>query len=1611
MNCSFLTKFLKRSALLSVSYLLFSSAVYAFTADSITPSNGYNSGPVNITNLAGSGFLEGSTVTLTMAGKNNINATAVVVAPTQITCTFDLTGAATGLWNVVVTSEIATATITNGFYVEFTSPTVTNSVPNAGNQGDSLSIVINGTAFRDGSAVAFSGTGISASTASVSATQIGADIVISSIAAIGSRNITVTNEDGKTVTLNSAFTVGYSSPIVGAITPSAANQGDSIAVTITGSKFTNGSSVSFSGTGVSATTTTINANSITANVTVTAGATIGTRDLTVTTADGKINTLGSAFTIGYSSPTLTNAVPNSANQGESVSIVLNGTNFRDEALVTFSGTGITASTTSLSATQIGVDLVISPTAATGARNITVTNNDGKYVTLNSGFTIEGSSPVITEIMPANANQAEEIEVTISGAFFVPGTAVSLSGDTDIIVTTTAVSDFSITATLTVSSAAAIGLRNLIVTNPDGKYKSLADAFTVNYASPTILSVLPLSANQGDSIAATISGFRFTNGSAVSLSGTGVTASTTSITDNTITANLTVTADAAVGARDLTVTTSDGKTHTLGSCFSIGYSSPTLTNAVPSSATQGDSVSIVLNGTNFRSGAAVSFSGTGISASTTSLSATQLGVDIVISSVAPAGARNITITHNDGKYVTLNSGFTVENSSPVVTGIAPAYGNQADVISVTVSGSNFNAGASVSLSGTDITASTTAITSNSITATVTISSIAATGTRNLTVTNPGGKYASLASAFTIGLASPVVSGVAPTEANQGDTVSVTISGSKFTNGSSVAFSGTGVSATTTTINANQIVADVTVAAGAAIGARNLTVTTSDGKIGTLAAAFTVADSSPTVSSISPSSGNQSDAISVTISGSNLTNLASVSLGAGITITTTSVSSTQLSANLLIAAGASLGQRNLTVTKIDGKYNTLSNCFTVGYASPTFTNASPNYANQGDTLTVTLNGTNFRDGAAVTISGSGITIATTSVSATQIGALFTISTTAAQGSRSITITNNDGKYVSASGAFTVAYASPTITDSTFPLSSVNQGETLSFTIQGTGFRTGAAVTTDGTGITITPTAIADTQITASMILALTATMGLHNLTVTNDDGKSAVKSNQFEVKYASPTITAINPGNLVPGTTTSVSISGTAFRSGFILSVSGSGVVILSSAITNSTLITASITVSTSAALGSRTLTVTNDDNKSNASSFAVSYPVPTITTVSPNSALKGSVNNVTITGTNFRAGAQLSAMAGITVSGYAVISETQIKAVFTVAADAASGGRDVTITNTDDNGSVTKTAGFAVGFSAPDISSVTPNTVELGNTTTLTVTGTEFRSGITAAISGSGVTVLSTAYVSATEITVVIKATMDAAAGLRNISVTNDDSQTATKDGALTLKAAASNAEMEVSMDTEMTGTIVPVSGEIIVEIPKNTFSEDVTVTISTYTVPASKVDKIKITNIGIEIKNDKSLQPDKEITLTVSYRAEDVVGLDEKKLVLARYDEAHERWIVLPSTVDKVNKRIVATLNHLSKFAVIQLAPSADLAKVYVFPNPFNSNNTSLTFDGLTLDATIKIYTIAGELVRSIDVTDSNGRASWDGKNDSGNKVSSGIYIAYIDGKTSKAKVKIAVEK
>jgi hypothetical protein len=66
------------------------------------------------------------------------------------------------------------------------------------------------------------------------------------------------------------------------------------------------------------------------------------------------------------------------------------------------------------------------------------------------------------------------------------------------------------------------------------------------------------------------------------------------------------------------------------------------------------------------------------------------------------------------------------------------------------------------------------------------------------------------------------------------------------------------------------------------------------------------------------------------------------------------------------------------------------------------------------------------------------------------------------------------------------------------------------------------------------------------------------------------------------------------------------------------------------------------------------------------------------------------------------------------------------------------------------------------------------------------------------------------------------------------------------------------------------------------------------------------------------------------------------------------------------------------------------------YPNPVNlSSGNPVTFTSLPPFATLTIMTVSGDVVRRWD--NLNGDLTWDGTNQNGSQVASGIYIWFVD--------------
>jgi hypothetical protein len=281
--------------------------------------------------------------------------------------------------------------------------------------------------------------------------------------------------------------------------------------------------------------------------------------------------------------------------------------------------------------------------------------------------------------------------------------------------------------------------------------------------------------------------------------------------------------------------------------------------------------------------------------------------------------------------------------------------------------------------------------------------------------------------------------------------------------------------------------------------------------------------PTLTAISPASGQAGTAVPVTLTGTNFTVGSTVTAGSGVTVSAvTRVSSTEITATFTIAAGATLGDRAVSVTAAGGTTGTLTFTITAAPPKPTLASvtcsaiagvpngcAGPTSLYRGDSVTMTLVGTGLTGGSVnVTgggLLGTGITVSNVQVNAagTQLTATFTVAALSLPSARQVGVTTALGS--STTVPFNVVNP-PALTFTQISPISGARGAAVPVTLTGTGFtQAGTSVTVSGSRVTVSNvTATSGTSITATFTIQSTAATGARTVTVTNPNLQSGTKT---------------------------------------------------------------------------------------------------------------------------------------------------------------------------------------------------------------------------------------------------------------------------------------------------------------------------------------------------------------------------------------------------------------------------------------------------------------------------------------------------------------------------
>ena len=175
----------------------------------------------------------------------------------------------------------------------------------------------------------------------------------------------------------------------------------------------------------------------------------------------------------------------------------------------------------------------------------------------------------------------------------------------------------------------------------------------------------------------------------------------------------------------------------------------------------------------------------------------------------------------------------------------------------------------------------------------------------------------------------------------------------------------------------------------------------------------------------------------------------------------------------------------------------------------------------------------------------------------------------------------------------------------------------------------------------------------------------------------------------------------------------------------------------------------------------------------------------------------------------------------------------------------------------------------------------------------------------------------------------------------------------------------------------------------------------------------------------------KNITIMLPYEDQNEDGIVDssyppmkvENLRVYSMRDGDDKWEEVDCNLDKVNKMVIAKVSHFSLYAIVSSAQAkTNLTNVIAYPNPYRPGSgtqydnspqgNGIILSGLTGNAYVRIYNVAGELVSELRETNGDGELIWDTKNTDGSKVASGIYLYLITDPgmvSEKAKGKISV--
>ncbi len=1065
---------------------------------------------------------------------------------------------------------------------------------------------------------------------------------------------------------------GVSAPTVTGISPtkgrSTASAGAS--VTITGTGFQTGAIPYFGNPTNNVPFTNITVvNSTTITATVPLNLTSGTAaTIYVKNTDGQQNASGPTFT-PYGDPTITRVLPYSGVPGGGTAIVITGTNFYDNELVTASAnlSGYTCNRVSM-------------TTSSFSCNTTSKTVSNEYV---------GDSPQrVNIITPSESTflapaflytSYPQITYSIS-QYDIGFTNISLTGESG-----TAINQSSGTATTLTPSSIPTILPNSNDVNqkpyysnyaisqsgsgiPDLKRYNNYDLYATRGTTYGIYASLYIDLNRD---------YDFADAGELLVSNQRITA----VPPATGALNFSIPYSASLGQTRMRVCSSyyaDCPTTGTGSLtygevedYLINITAaaaPTVTSILPTGGPATGLNAVTIYGTGFQTGASAGFSGI---AATDEIVQNSTTITATTPSLT-AGTYSVSVSNTDSQIGSLSNAYTTFNA-PTISTLSRYNGPVSTPITIT--GTNFYSPISVTnCSGA------TVVTSTSLTCTTP----ATPGVYSLEITTDSGSSSDL---IYKAYAAPIISSIVPDNGPPSGGNEIIITGTNFYDGAGVTYAVIGgtscarVIPGTTFLDPGVSGATLKCQTPSKTAGTYAVVVWSDS--GSANSSYTYYNA-PTITSVIPSSGPASTITPITVNGTNIYEYAPADGYTGVNIGGSTCSRTGISESTAFYCNTpslTAGSKTLTLFTPSGTTNSSYTYYDV----PTVTSTYPWTISTTGGETITINGTNFYSNSyyPISVTLGGISCGSINIiSPTQLTC-----TTPATTAGALNVVVNTGSGSGLKTSWLTSVAPPTISGI-----SPNKGPlggSQYVTVSGTGFYyNGVSQPTITIGGSNCTSVTVQSETTATCYTP-TGTLGAKNVIYYNQKGESATLTNGYTYVNA-PTISTVSPNTGSTGGQPGIVITGTNFTDATLVQFGGAGA---SFTVDNSTQITATAPAHSA---GTFDVTVTTPGGTATKSS-GFTYVTPTVTSVSPNYGSTAGGTSVTINGT-YLTNAYAATFDGYYCTGFTVTNSTT--ATCTTPAHAA-GAVNVVVYNSFDSGTLTN--GYT--YYAPVVSYVSSSTLD------------------------------------------------------------------------------------------------------------------------------------------------------------------------------------------------------------------------------------------------------------------------------------------------------------------